>query len=39
MEVSNSAVAVAAVGYRSAEDKYASAPKVRFPQERTVLRI
>lgn len=34
-----SAVAVAAIGYRSPEDKYANAPKVRFPQSETVLRI
>lgn len=33
------ASAVAAVGYRSPEDKYAGAPKTRFPQEKTVLRI
>lgn len=32
-------VALAAVGYRSAEDKYASAPKVRFPKEQVFLRI
>jgi len=33
------AVAVAAIGYRSPEDKYANAPKVRFPQSKTVVRI
>lgn len=33
------AVAVAAIGYRSSEDKYANAPKVRFPQSKTVVRI
>lgn len=32
-------VAVAAVGYRSSGDKYAATPKVRFPQEKTVVRI
>jgi len=38
-EAGYGAVAVAAVGYRSAEDKYAAAPKVRFPKEKTVVRI
>ncbi len=31
-----SAVVVAALGYRSAVDKYASAPKVRFPAEQLI---
>lgn len=34
-----STVAIAAVGYRSPDDKYATAPKVRFSKEQTVLRI
>lgn len=33
------AVAVGAVGYRSAEDKYAAPQKVRFPKEKTFLHI
>ena len=33
------AVAVATVGYRSAEDKYAELPKVRFPKEEIVLHV
>ncbi len=32
-------VVVGAIGYRSAEDKYAGAPKVRFPKERTFLHV
>lgn len=32
-------VAIAAVGYRSADDKYAAARKVRYPKEQTVLKI
>lgn len=33
------AVAVAAVGYRSATDKYAGQPKVRFPKERVLVHV
>jgi nitroreductase len=32
-------VVAAAVGYRSAEDKYASAPKVRYPADELIIRI
>lgn len=38
-EAGYSAYAVAAVGYRSADDKYASLPKVRYPKERVIARI
>jgi nitroreductase len=31
--------AIAAVGYRAATDKYANAPKVRFPKEQVFTRI
>lgn len=34
-----SAVVLAAAGYRSAEDKYAGLPKVRFPREEVVLHV
>lgn len=34
-----SAVVVAALGYRSADDKYASLPKVRFPAEQLIRTI
>ena len=30
---------VATLGYRSAADKYATAPKVRFPREKMFLEI
>jgi nitroreductase len=30
---------IATLGYRSAADKYAGAPKVRFPKEQTFIRI
>ena len=30
---------IAALGYRKADDKYATAPKVRFPREEVVLHI
>jgi nitroreductase len=33
------AVAVATVGYRSSEDKYAELPKVRFPAEQVILHV
>lgn len=33
------ALAVVTAGYRSAEDKYAAAPKVRFPADEVILRI
>lgn len=32
-------VVVAALGYRSISDKYAKAPKVRFPEEETIRKI
>ena len=32
-------VAVAAVGYRSSDDKYAKLPKVRFPRERVIKHV
>jgi hypothetical protein len=31
--------AIATVGYRAATDKYANAPKVRFPKEQIFTRI
>ncbi len=33
------ALAVVTAGYRSTEDKYAAAPKVRFPADEVILRI
>lgn len=33
------AVSVVTLGYRSAEDKYAAAPKVRFPREQVVAHV
>jgi nitroreductase len=30
---------IATLGYRSAEDKYAAAPKVRFPKEQLIVRV
>ncbi len=30
---------IAALGYRSATDKYASAPKVRFPKEQVFISV
>ncbi len=38
-ELGYTAYAVAAVGYRSEEDKYATAPKVRYPKDQVVLHI
>ena len=32
-------VAIVALGYRAADDGYASAPKVRFPHEEVILQI
>jgi nitroreductase len=30
---------IATLGYRSADDKYAAAPKVRFPKEHLILSL
>lgn len=38
-ETDYSSVVIAAVGYRSAEDKYASAPKVRFSKKDIVIEL